>query len=150
MVWIKTESAAETTGLATVFAQTLNAQAPHPLIVALEGDLGSGKTTFVQGLARALGVKRRLLSPTFLLMRSYPLPKRLCGYRKLYHLDAYRFRRAGETKTITLQNILSEPSNIVLIEWANNIKGALPKNSITIQFAHGKEENERYVKVMGN
>lgn len=145
MRWTKTESAVETRALAAVFAKTLDAKAPHPLIVALEGELGSGKTTFIQGLASALGVKKRLLSPTFLLMRSYPLPRARSGYRKLYHLDAYRFRRAEETETIALQDILREPGNIVLIEWAGNIRGALPKNAVKIEFRHGRTENERMI-----
>ncbi len=144
---IQTNSAEETRKVAAVLAAELDKRAPHPLIIALDGDLGSGKTTFIQRLARALGIKRRLLSPTFLLMRSYPIPKPLAGYHKLYHLDAYRFKRAQETETIALQNVLCDSQNIILIEWAGNIKKALPKNSIWMKFEHGRRENERIISL---
>jgi tRNA threonylcarbamoyladenosine biosynthesis protein TsaE len=144
----KTESDKETRGVAALMVRELRRGAPHPFVIGLSGELGSGKTTFTQGFAVALGVKRRLLSPTFLIMRSYHLPRAVAGYDKIFHLDAYRLRHRSETDVLGLAEILRDPKNIILIEWVENINGALPKNSIAIHFEHGKKENERFIQLM--
>ncbi len=144
---LRTQSAQETRALAALMVKELRRGAPHPLVIGLTGELGSGKTTFIQGFAAALGVRRPLPSPTFLIMRSYPLPRPVAGYQKLFHLDAYRLRRHSETKVLGLTDILRDPTNIVLIEWAKNIRSALPKNIITIHCAHGQKENERFIRI---
>ncbi len=157
---LKTSSAEKTQAVAALLAKELDAKAPHPFVVGLSGELGSGKTTFIQGFARALGIKRRLLSPTFLLMRSYKLP-RLRGrshsgevkartsasYRTLFHLDAYRLRHAGETEALKFKEVLRDPRNIVLIEWAENIRGALPRGAIRMRFTHGRKTDERSITI---
>ncbi len=145
---LKTESDKETRGVAALMVRELKRGAPHPMVIGLSGELGSGKTTFTQGFAAALGVKRRLLSPTFLIMRSYRLPRAVAGYNKMFHLDAYRLHHRSETEVLGLADILRDPKNIVLIEWAENIKGTLPKNSIAIHFEHRKKENERIIRIM--
>ena len=130
----------------------------HALIFGLSGDLGSGKTTFIQGFARALGIKRRLLSPTFLIIRSYKIPKQkkplttrrqllTTHYSLLTHIDAYRLYRPPELAALDFKKIISNPKNIVLIEWAEKIKKLLPKNTIQLKFEHGKKENERIIKI---
>lgn len=144
---IQTGSAEETRATAAVLAKTLASGDPHPFIIGLSGDLGSGKTTFIQGFARALGIKRRLLSPTFLIMRSYRLPRARAGYRTLFHLDAYRLQHGRETAALGFQKVVRDPANIVLVEWAGNIGAALPKNSIWIDFKHGRRENERFISL---
>lgn len=143
----RTDSAEKTRSIAAALAATLDGRSPHPLVIGLDGDLGSGKTTFIQGFARAIGIKRRLLSPTFLLMRSYPIPKPLARYGRLYHLDAYRFKRAEETESVALKDVLRDPRNIVIIEWAGNIKSVLPRDAIRMKFEHGRHEHERYIEV---
>ena len=94
-------------------------------IICLYGDLGSGKTVFVQGLAKALGLKRTLTSPTFVTMKNYG---------NFYHLDLYRVNHQNEIKGLDLIELFSEPENIISIEWAEKIKDTLPKNRFDIYF----------------
>jgi len=115
------------------------------LIVALTGELGSGKTTFIQGFLRALGVKKKIISPTFVLIKNYKL--KIENYQYAYHIDCYRVKKSSEFLKLGLREILSSPQNIVLIEWAEKIKKILPKNIIWLKFKHGSKENERKISI---
>jgi tRNA threonylcarbamoyladenosine biosynthesis protein TsaE len=110
-------------------------------VIALSGDLGSGKTTFIQGFAEGLGITNRLVSPTFILMRQYPIQS-----GKLYHLDVYRLEKNAEeeARDLGLMEILSDPDNIVVIEWAEKIKNILPPNTQWIDFQY-IDENARKI-----
>ncbi len=112
-------------------------------VIALSGDLGAGKTTFIQGFVGALGIKKRVTSPTFILFRRFAI--RHSPFTSLYHVDAYRIKSPKEIAALEFKEILSNPANIVLIEWPENIKKILPKNILRIQFAHGQKENERQI-----
>ena len=127
---------------------------PTAIVFALEGDLGAGKTTFLRGFARGLGIKRRITSPTFVLARRYRLPSRkpyavgrkaktlqrysVTALQPTYfwHIDAYRLRGARELSSIEYAEIVHDPQNIVAIEWADRIKAAVPKRATWIQFRH--------------
>jgi len=111
------------------------------LVFALTGGLGSGKTTFVQAFARALGVKNRLLSPTFLIIRGYKLPT--TNYKFLYHVDAYRLKKTKELEVLGFKKIFGDPQNIVLVEWADKIRKTLPLKTNWLKFRHGRKPNER-------
>ncbi|WKZ28615.1 MAG: tRNA (adenosine(37)-N6)-threonylcarbamoyltransferase complex ATPase subunit type 1 TsaE [Patescibacteria group bacterium] len=102
--------------------------------IALYGDLGAGKTTFAQALAKALGVKKRVQSPTFILMQEYRLPKR-GGAKVLLHVDAYR-GDVAQFKAVGLAEYLRHPDTIVLVEWADRIQELLPKKLIKVRLAH--------------
>lgn len=115
----------------------------HALVVALVGDLGAGKTAFVQGFAKELGIKKRLPSPTFLIFRNYKLAT--LNFKLLYHADVYRLDDASELSVIEFDKVLADPENIVLIEWADKIKGILPKDTIWLNFTHGRKETERII-----
>ena len=115
------------------------------LILALTGDLGSGKTTFVQGFLRGLGVRGRITSPTFVLMKNYKL--KTINYKLARHIDCYRVRKPSELIKLGIKEILSNPQNIVLIEWAEKIKKILPKNTIWLKFDHGEKENQRTIRI---
>lgn len=112
-------------------------------IFALTGELGSGKTTFTQGFFGGLGVKKRVSSPTFVLIRSYSL--RLTTYNLAYHIDCYRLRKPKELLDLGFQEILVDPRNIVVIEWAGKVRRYLPKSAVWVKFEHGKRENERSI-----
>ncbi len=106
-------------------------------ILALSGDLGSGKTTFTKALAKFLGVKQTVTSPTFVLMQQYKTSKKT-GKTKaplwLYHLDLYRTKNFKEVEGLGLQEIWGRPEVITVIEWADKIKPHIPKNAIQINF----------------
>jgi tRNA threonylcarbamoyladenosine biosynthesis protein TsaE len=103
-------------------------------VVALEGELGVGKTTFTQGFVRSLNIKQKVKSPTFLLMRSYilPTPK----FKLLYHIDCYRINSYKELVPLDIRGILKDPDNLVLIEWAERIKSIIPKDRILVHIDH--------------
>ncbi len=113
-------------------------------VVALYGDLGSGKTTFVQGLAKGLGIKNRIISPTFIIVRSYKLDTKKTTL--FYHIDLYRTTNSDDFNGVGLFEILSNPDNIVVIEWAEKMQGMLPKKRIDITFEY-VDENKRNILI---
>lgn len=112
-------------------------------IVCLYGELGSGKTTFAQGFAKALGVTTRLLSPTFIIVRRYPIPKQT-GF--LYHIDLYRMEGEKDLLGLGLQEILADPDSIVLVEWAEKMGDLLPKHRIDVYFEVLEDEKRKIWK----
>lgn len=106
----------------------------RPIVFALYGDLGAGKTTFVRSLAKALGIKEYVTSPTFLLLRVLKLPKKNKDIVNLVHIDAYRIEKAEELIHLGLKEILKDKKNVVAIEWPEKLKNYLPKNTIHIKF----------------
>lgn len=100
-------------------------------IIALTGELGTGKTTFVQGFAKGLGIKEKIISPTFVLIRQHQIPK---TKKMLFHIDLYRLENKKEFKNLGLAEILNDSNHLILIEWAEKVKNILPKNSIWIFF----------------
>jgi tRNA threonylcarbamoyladenosine biosynthesis protein TsaE len=107
-------------------------------VIALTGDLGAGKTTFLKGLLASLGVRKRILSPTFVILKRYG---------SIYHIDAYRLNRAADIAGLDLKKIMSSPGNLVLIEWADKFKKILPAGAIKIKFSYGDNERERKIKI---
>lgn len=105
-------------------------------VIALQGELGAGKTTFAQGFLKALGVKGPIVSPTFLIIRNYS---------NFYHIDCYRLKKAQELLALGLKEILANPENIVLIEWPELVKKYLPKDTCWITIKHGEKKTERIV-----
>ncbi|MEJ2348074.1 MAG: tRNA (adenosine(37)-N6)-threonylcarbamoyltransferase complex ATPase subunit type 1 TsaE [Patescibacteria group bacterium] len=124
---IITESAQETKDLGRKIAADLKGGET----LALIGDLGSGKTTFVQGITEGLGIKGRTISPTFILMRRYTAPK-----FDFYHIDLYRLEDnlEEEVKNLGLEDVWGDENNVVVIEWAEKIKDILPGGAISIKF----------------
>lgn len=118
-------------------------------VLALMGDLGSGKTTFVQALGKVLGIKQRVVSPTFILMRSYKIPLVIrktgsdSSFKHLYHLDLYRLNSWGEVKTLGIEEIWADPKNLVCIEWAEKIELYLPKKYMRLEFEYLDENLRR-------
>ena len=136
------KSAKQTRNIAKDLATEI-ANKKRPTILALSGDLGAGKTTFTQSFAKAFGVKKRILSPTFLIMKRFPLTQG--NFENLYHIDAYRVK-AADLEGLGIQDIF-KGQNVVLIEWADRVKELLPKSTIWIKFEHGKQENERQITI---
>lgn len=100
-------------------------------VLALSGDLGAGKTAFTKELASLLGIPHDITSPTFVIMKSYPIPTHPF-FKTLVHIDAYRIESDDEMRVLGLKEILSEPTNLVCIEWPEKIAALIPENAYTI------------------
>lgn len=103
-------------------------------IIGLIGDLGSGKTTFLQGFVKGLNIKEKILSPTFVLIKKYKIKNIKYKIQNFYHIDFYRIEKSKEILDLDFKKIIFNNENIVAIEWANKIKKLLPKNTIWINF----------------
>ncbi len=99
-----------------------------PRILAFYGQLGSGKTTFIQGLAKGLGITSRLISPTFILERRYDIPE---TQKTFHHFDLYRLDETADMETLGLAEIFADPNAIVVLEWADRLT-SLPTPRIDI------------------
>ena len=130
----------ETNRLAKILAQEIvkkSLKNKTALIIGLEGELGSGKTTFIKAFAKGLGIKKRLTSPTFVLIKNY---------RNFYHIDCYRIKSYKDMGALDFLEIISSPKNIVLIEWAEKIRKILPRDTIWIKFKIISDK-EREIKI---
>ncbi|MEK9184690.1 MAG: tRNA (adenosine(37)-N6)-threonylcarbamoyltransferase complex ATPase subunit type 1 TsaE [Patescibacteria group bacterium] len=112
-------------------------------IVGLYGDLGSGKTTFVKALAKAYGITEHITSPTFVIMKSYNLIPN--SYNLLIHIDAYRLKSGEELITLGWEKIISNPQNLICIEWPENVAYIIPKDHIVMKFTF-VDENTREIE----
>lgn len=152
-----TTSAQETQNVGAEFAaqilhQKLGKQA---VVLALYGDLGAGKTTFLQGFAKGLGIKEVVNSPTFIIMKKFKIPttqKRAIpkiqklsdfGYTWFYHFDLYRLENEKDLEFLRFKDIISNPENIVAIEWAEKISNMLPENTVSLTFGHLKKDTRK-------
>ena len=106
-----------------------------PIVIALEGELGAGKTTFVQAFAAGLGVADRVKSPTFVLMKDYELES-TPGYHHLYHLDCYRLNGPSDLYVLGASELLTQFGSIVLVEWAERVAGILPRGHLVVHIDH--------------
>ena len=144
-------SSEETKKLGHDIAHVLKREKKCATVFALQGDLGAGKTTFVQGFLKGLGSKKRATSPTFVLMRRHALRAGRVGgqkkFRNVFHIDAYRLKRPEHLAALELDVILNEPGNVILIEWPEQAKKFLPKNTTWLKFRYGKKENERIISI---
>ena len=126
------------------FAKDFLAQLNGRSVIALEGSLGAGKTTFVQGLAESLGIKKRVLSPTFVFLRSYKLENQ--PYQVFHHFDLYRCETLTDVKSIGLEEILLDKDCLIAIEWPEVAKEILPRNSVWLKFKK-INENSREIEI---
>lgn len=126
-------SAKETQKIAEKFARELK----RGSLVALIGDLGAGKTTFIQGMARGLGVSSNYTvnSPTFTLVNEYP---------PLIHIDLYRIEKPKEMETLGLEDYLT-PENVVVIEWADKLE---ERYDFKVILKRGEKEGDRQIEII--
>jgi len=158
-----TKSPSQTKKLGEALAgKILSMETKAAFTIGLEGELGGGKTTFLQGFARGLGIREKILSPTFTIMRKFEIrtskfeinsktelpgteakgekrtksssPSQSPKFRTFYHIDCYRIEEPKELLDIGFKDIASNPKSIVAVEWADKIKNLMPKNADWIQF----------------
>ncbi len=103
-------------------------------IIALQGELGSGKTTFAQAFGKVIGVEENMPSPTFVVMKSYDVNWK--GFKKLIHIDAYRLEKEDELLHLGWDELIKDPENVILIEWPEKVENLIPKHAKRIQFKH--------------
>ena len=144
------KSPEETKEFAKRFINGLKPEKNRATIVGLYGELGAGKTNFTQAVAEVLGVKDTVASPTFVIMKIYELPLShlelsTSHFTHLIHIDAYRLEKSSELLHLGWQEIISNPENLVLIEWPERVEDIMPEH-IKINFHH-KGENEREVEI---
>lgn len=118
-------------------------QQESAFVLGLEGDLGGGKTTFLQGFARGLGIKEKILSPTFIIMRKFQIPK--SRFKNLYHIDCYRIKKTKEILELGFKKVISQPQNIITIEWADRIRKILPKYILILKFKFIKKNKREII-----
>lgn len=127
------------------FAKEISKKIKQSQVVALKGDLGSGKTTFSQGFAKGLGIDQHVGSPTFKLVSEY-----VGSSLNLYHVDCYRLNNIQEFLNLGGENLLLPDNGITLIEWADIIQELLPKGTIEIEFSRVKDNpNKRKLRISG-
>lgn len=147
----QTFSSAETKAFGRRLAREVISRGPrgrHAIILSLTGEIGSGKTTFTQGFFRGLGIRRRITSPTFILIRRTALKRRKGrkeGFTNAYHVDAYRIRTPRELIALGIRDIFRISQNIILIEWADRVERLLPKDALRLTFRHGRGAQERFI-----
>lgn len=155
-----TNNSRETQKLGSDFARILLASLAQGVslsennILALSGELGSGKTTFVQGLAKELDIKKRIISPTFIIVKSYKIKTQKSklkatsqNLKSFYHIDLYRIESKKDLKELGIEDIINNSQNIVAIEWAEKIQNLLPKKRTEIYFDY-LSENKRRIKIV--
>ena len=136
MVYI-TNSEAETEALGAEIAQTL----PDGAVLAFYGELGSGKTAFVRGMARGMGIKALVNSPTFTIVNEYT------GPRSLFHFDMYRLGSADELYDIGWEDYLSR-GGVCAVEWSENVEEAFEGDEYIVRFEK-LGDNARRITVEG-
>lgn len=112
------------------------------LVVGLVGDLGAGKTTFVQAVAKHLGVKNKVNSPTFVIIKKYLIKNK--KHKFLFHLDAYRLKNEGELLHLGWDDIIKNKEHLVFIEWPENVSGVIPKDSKFIKISHTEDKHRDF------
>jgi len=116
-------------------------------LVALSGDLGAGKTKFLQGLAKGLGVNENVNSPTFNILKLYQTDKNKNNVIKIFcHVDAYRLENAKDLVNLGIEELLNQSDVIVAIEWADRVKDILVNKVIKIDIRH-LGENKREITI---
>jgi len=142
---IISKSLAETEKIAREFlAKEIMKSENSATVIGLYGDLGSGKTAFTQAVAKCLGVKEAVTSPTFVIEKIYKLDHQ--NFEHLIHIDAYRLRSGDELLHLGWEEIAKNPKNIIFIEWPEKVAEILPKDIEKIHFTF-IGENSREIRL---
>ncbi len=123
-------------------------------VVALSGELGTGKSTFVRAVAHELGMGEHIVSPTFNILKTYKIDCKNRNLNKrtfsnLVHIDAYRLNDSKDSEVLGFDELLSNPKNLIFIEWPENIELALPKTTKYLYFKY-VDENTRSIEYHPN
>ena len=126
------KSLEETGQIAKNFLETIYSIGDSSVVVALEGNLGAGKTAFTQEVGKILGVAENMNSPTFVIEKIYSIDWK--GFRNLIHIDAYRLEKDSELLHLGWEEITREQENLVFLEWPENVASIIPESARRIHF----------------
>ncbi len=132
---------------AKVFLNELQVNETQATIVALHGDLGAGKTAFVQEIGKILGIQETITSPTFTIMRQYDVESE--KFDSLVHIDAYRLESENEIGPLKIAEMLTKPRTLICIEWAERLVSILEEQTTYLSFTINEDES-RTVKIGQN
>lgn len=122
----------------------LTGQGKKATVVGLYGNLGAGKTTFTQCISKTLGVEETVTSPTFVIEKIYELTGQ--KFTHLIHIDAYRIEKSDELLHLGWQDIISDPHNLILIEWPERVADIMPEH-IRVNLSH-ISEGSREIEIL--
>jgi tRNA threonylcarbamoyladenosine biosynthesis protein TsaE len=117
-------------------------------IIALQGDLGTGKTVFTKGVAEFFGLKDVVTSPTFVIEKKYNIPNNF-PWKKLIHIDAYRLEGEEDLSVVSWSEIATNPNNLIVVEWPENAGLGIPERALWLEFEF-VDENTRKIKIPEN
>jgi tRNA threonylcarbamoyladenosine biosynthesis protein TsaE len=137
-----TKSLEETEKLAREWLSSLDTSRDEALVVGLYGNLGAGKTTFTQSVAKSLGVEDVVNSPTFVIEKIYET--RHPHFARLIHIDAYRLDSAKELQVLNFEELVSNKHNLILIEWPEKVKEILPEDHYKIKAEFVDETTRKF------
>ena len=138
------------------FARGLAPRTDGATLITLSGELGAGKTAFVKGVARVFGVTEHVTSPTFVIMKIYPIRDAVrsngagpSNFERLVHIDAYRLKGAHHLKVLGWEELLKDPKNLILMEWPQQAGNAIPASAIRVAFRYSGDD-ERTISYEGD
>ncbi len=136
-------SAEQTRALGMQLGAAIKRHADRCIVIALAGDLGAGKSTFVSGVLRAFGITGPVRSPTYTLIEPYEFE-----HQSIYHLDLYRLASAAEVEGLALRDLM-QSGNVLIVEWPERAAGQLPEADVAIQFRYLDAGRELQVSSSG-
>jgi len=150
----KSTSEKETSEIAgKILEQIILKQNQGPVFVGLVGDLGAGKTAFVKGVAKFFAIEKTINSPTFVIQKNYEITEenrseKKHNFKQLLHLDMYRLEDEKELANIKWEDYKKDPSNIIFVEWPNQIWSKFPEEMIEIKIENPAEKGEENKRII--
>jgi tRNA threonylcarbamoyladenosine biosynthesis protein TsaE len=142
VIILRTSEATATKAVAAALAKA----AKSGDLIVLAGEMGVGKTAFAQGFAVGLDISETVTSPTFTLVRSYPITPQPGRPRVLHHLDVYRLDRMNEVADLAIGELIDDRS-VTLIEWGDAVADVLPKDRLQILISYGEQTDDRVIEI---
>jgi len=137
----------ETKRIAKKISQEILKEKKGPLFLILKGALGAGKTLFVKALAKNLGIKERVFSPSFIIFKKFKIKNKKSFFKYLFHFDLYRIKNFSEIKNLNLKEIFNDPQNLIILEWGEKIKRNLFKKKVYLISFKFISPNQREIKI---
>ncbi len=128
----------ETAQIAHALLESTTVQTETATVLGLSGDLGAGKTTLVQAMARELGVVEQVVSPTFVIAKFYETTD--ARFHRLIHVDAYRIEQESELDTLGWHRMLSIPQTLIVVEWPERVVVSLPASTRMLRISHAHDQ----------